>query len=231
MKILSLQHVEFESPAHITSIAQNRNYQLRKLKLYEEDLTISHDYDVLLIMGGPMNILDEESFPWLKKEKYFIKEAINKGKIVLGICLGSQLIASCLGAKVYKTSQKEIGWFPVCKSEDIPSLEFLPDIFTSFHWHGDTFDLPHGAQKLYSSDVTKNQAFVYNERVFAFQFHMEMDREGLSGLIANCRAELNGEGNIMDEEEIIKGIDQYSYYNHRTMENIFKYFHQISQRK
>jgi len=124
--------------------------------------------DGLIVMGGPMGVYDDALYPWLKTEKTLIREVIDQDKPVLGICLGAQLIAEVLGARVWKNKHKEIGFFPLRGDGDV-----LPAEFTAFHWHGDTFDLPEGARPLASSAATKNQAFLYRERVLALQFHFE----------------------------------------------------------
>ena len=139
-------------------------------------------------MGGPMGIYDHEEHPWLMAEKKIIRQAIDGGKTVLGICLGAQLIADVLGANVYPGPQKEIGWFPIQRADDAP--DFLPDELTVFHWHGDTFEIPDGAIRLASSEACENQGFVYNDRVVALQFHMETTPESMEALIENCGHEL-----------------------------------------
>jgi GMP synthase-like glutamine amidotransferase len=123
-----------------------------------------------------MNIYEEDKYSWLKIEKKFIEQAIRKVKPVLGICLGSQLIADVLGTKVYPNRYKEIGWFPIQLtdvSQSSPIFGAVPREMTVFHWHGDTFDLPHGATHIASSMGCSNQAFTYGKNVVALQFHLE----------------------------------------------------------
>lgn len=222
MKILIFQHVEFETPGIIQTICKGKAYEMEIKKLYEIGVPAAMDFDLLILMGGPMSISDEDKYPFLIDEKKYIKNALINQKKVLGICLGSQLLADALGAKVFPGESPEIGWFPVVKTNLNPG--FLPDIMTSFHWHGDTFELPHNALQLYKSDHTPNQAFLYNNQALGLQFHMEMDRKGLHALIENCRSELIPGRWVMTEQEILEKFDLYSRYNHKTMENILHYF-------
>jgi GMP synthase-like glutamine amidotransferase len=161
-------------------------------------------------MGGPMSVGDESEYAWLTAEKHFIKEAIAENKTVLGICLGSQLIANVLGAKVYPNKKKEIGWFPVSLTEEGKSNRItkdLPPEMIVLHWHGDTFELPEGAIHLIKTDVCSNQAFVYNNKVVGLQFHFEATPDSLQTMINNCRAELVADDFIQTEQEILANID------------------------
>ncbi|HEY5653333.1 MAG TPA: type 1 glutamine amidotransferase, partial [Pontiella sp.] len=127
-------------------------------------------------------------YPWLKAEKELIIQAVHAGKTILGVCLGAQLIADALGAKVYSGPHKEIGWFPIqCFNSD---LIWPENQLTVFHWHGDTFDLPKGAKRIASSAACKNQAFIVKDRILGLQFHMETTLEGIETLIENCGHEL-----------------------------------------
>ena len=123
-----------------------------------------------------MSANDDAKYPWLTAEKQFIKKAIDSDKIVIGVCLGAQLIAAALGAKVYRNKYKEIGWFDITPAKDAKKT-ILADCFaatqTAFHWHGDTFDLPNRAIHLASSDACKNQGYIIDGCVIGFQFHLE----------------------------------------------------------
>ena len=140
------------------------------------------DVDLLIIMGGEMSVNDGDIYPWLIAEKRWIRHFIELGKPVVGLCLGGQLIASCLGATVKKNHLKEIGWWPI-KSRNV--LSWTHDIFpfpnsiTALSWHGDTFDLPEGALWLAQSDACAHQAFQYSARVIGFQFHPEITPKNL----------------------------------------------------
>ena len=161
-------------------------------------------FDFLIVMGGPMSVHDEDKYPWLKKEKEFIRSAIENKKIVIGICLGSQLIAEVLGSKVYQNKEKEIGWFPIKFSHSENSnkiLNSLPQELEVFHWHGDTFNLPKSSIHLAESKCTKNQAFVL-DKIIGLQFHLEITEKGLEKMINYCKGELDGSGFVQSEDEI-----------------------------
>ena len=207
MKIHYLQHVIFEDLANIKTWAKDNGHSVSRTKLYlNETLPGMDDFDWLIVMGGPMNIYQDIEYPWLVKEKQFIDEAIKSGKIVLGICLGAQLIADVLGGKVRKNDYKEIGWFPVAKTVEENKTIFsksLPEEFIAFHWHGDTFDLPPGAIRIAESQCCKNQAFEYNGKVLGLQFHLESSEISIKRLIENCRDELTEGRYIHSEIEIL----------------------------
>jgi GMP synthase-like glutamine amidotransferase len=144
-------------------------------------------------MGGPMSVHDERAYPWLRQEKRFIESAIGAGKVVLGICLGAQLIAETLGAKVYANRLQEIGWFPVRRTTQAAATRLgavLPEQFEAFHWHGETFELPAGAIHLARSEACAHQAFIYRERVLALQFHLETTRAGVEQLSQHCASDI-----------------------------------------
>jgi len=176
-------HVPFEGLAYIEEWAVNKGHKLTSTEFYKsKNLPDINKVDWLIIMGGPMSVNEEDEYPWLTDEKRFVKEAIEKGKIVIGICLGAQLITDVLGAKVYKNVYKEIGWFQVHFTESakkLPLFSSFPDEMMVFHWHGETFDLPEGAIHLAESEGCKNQAFIYKDKVLGLQFHFEMTEKAM----------------------------------------------------
>jgi GMP synthase-like glutamine amidotransferase len=210
MKIIALQHVDFEGTGLIDEWAATRGHSISLHQCFgTAPFPTTADMDMLVIMGGPMSIHDEQEYPWLIHEKALIKHAIEQGKYVVGVCLGAQLIANVLGAKVYKNSVREIGWFPVALSDDAlgtPYISGLNSAMTVLHWHGETFDLPERAVHLMSSAACHNQAFSYNAHVLALQFHLEMTEAGLRSIIDGCRDELVPSGTVQTEEELLRGI-------------------------
>ena len=141
---------------------------------------------MLTVMGGPMSANDEARLGWLGPEIAMVREAIAADKTVLGICLGAQIIAKALGARVYLGSAKEIGWFPVQRTGSHPFFDGIPDSFTPFHWHGETFDLPCEAILLAKSEITKTQAFAVGQRVLGLQFHLEATEESVRALLKSA---------------------------------------------
>jgi len=199
-----IQHVSFEGPGYIADWIQNNRHFQSTTNLYNNEKFPLHDsYDVLVIMGGPMGVYDEGRFPWLKTEKQFISEAVLQNKKILGICLGSQLLASVLGAKVYANSEKEIGFMPVVKIKNNALFNHFPDTAVVFQWHGDTFDLPLNATLLASSDACINQAFSVNNNIIGLQFHLEVTPDSISDLLKYGKHELIEKPYIQNESEII----------------------------
>jgi len=191
MHIICLKHVTFEGPGAIAHWAGSRGHRLSTVGLHAgESIPSPEGCDMLVIMGGPMNIYEENKYPWLAQEKAAIRTAIDAGKVVLGICLGAQLIADALGSKVAMGPEIEIGWFPIQRSADCPKILPLPEPLRVFHWHGDNCELPDGAVCIASSEVCPNQAFVYQEHVLGLQCHLETTREGINALIEACHLEI-----------------------------------------
>ena len=202
-KALVIKHVDFEGPAKLLDYFDHSVWDLQFLNVYSEPIGLhSNDFDLLIIMGGPMSVNDHDDYPWLIKEKEFIASAIDNKVKVLGVCLGAQLIASVLGEPVYLAENKEIGWYPLLLNDG--SLQH------AFHWHGETFDLPEGAELIAASAACKNQIFKYGKNVLALQCHLELDMETLNGLLKHCKEDLTEEYFVMNEDDIIVGFDVYN---------------------
>jgi len=217
MRVHHLQHVPFEGLGSMETVLKRNGHTLTSTHLYKGDnLPYVNDLDLLIVMGGPMSVSDENIYPWLKAEKQFIKEAIKSGKKVLGICLGAQLIATVLGAEVHKNKYREIGWFNVKKTKETSQTvlsDILPESFEAFHWHGDTFEIPAGAKHIAQSEACKNQGFIFDNRVVALQFHLETTIESATALIENCNNELDGSKYVQTEKEILSNIENFKNIN------------------
>ena len=194
MRIHYLQHVPFEDAANIVPWAEANGHTVGVTRLYQDDPLPPLDaFDWLVIMGGPMNIYEHDRYPWLVREKEFIAGAIRRNKLVLGICLGGQLIADVLGGRVTRNREKEIGWFPVSLTTTAgrsPIFQALPQQFLPFHWHGDTFSIPPQAVHMAQSEACANQAFQYGERVVGLQFHLDYSAASIRTMIDHCADEL-----------------------------------------
>ena len=185
----------------------NKGHQLSSTHLYlNEPLPQLHDFDWLIVMGGPMGVSDALHYPWMNKEKSLIKSSIESGKIVLGICLGAQFIADALGSKVYKNSYREIGWFPINVAKQLDNTIFqgvFPQGIEVFHWHGETFDIPASGVLVASSEACQNQGFIVENRIVGLQFHLETTLDSAKALIENCRNELDGSKFVQNEKDIL----------------------------
>lgn len=199
------------------SFFRQRGHQLSSSHFYlGHSLPATAEFDWLIVMGGPMGVYDELEFPWLIEEKVFIRHAIESGKVVLGICLGAQLIADVLGAGVYKNQYREIGWFPIerqIEANESALAEVFPETLDVFHWHGDTFDIPPGAKLLASSEACCNQGFVLDGRVLGLQFHLETTAESAAALIQNCGAELDGSKYVQSAGEMLSDASRFLKIN------------------
>lgn len=222
LRIHYLQHVPFEDLGCIETWAVGEGHPLSSTRFFELDLLPElSEFDWLIVMGGPMGVYDDDKYNWLSPEKEFIRNSIQAGKTVLGICLGAQLIASALGAKVYPNREKEIGWFPVSPEPDVDSIKFIGragDVVPVFHWHGDTFDLPSGAIRLASSEACLNQAFRIGEKVIGLQFHLEVTEKSVERLIVNCAGELVDAKYIQPAEKILNNLHYIGELNKRMFE-------------
>lgn len=203
VKIHCFQHVPFEGPGCIWDWIFHRGHALSYTRFYENDPVPSVcDYDWLIVMGGPMGVDDHDQYPWLMAEKSAIREAINNGKTVIGICLGAQLIASVLGARVTSGFRKEIGWFDVKltpEGQKHPLFLDFPASMKVFQWHDDAFDIPEGAVHLAVSEACNNQAFIWGSNVLGLQFHFEMTRDGLDKMLEDEEEEIDTSDNDQDD--------------------------------
>jgi len=225
MRAHFLQHVEFEGLGSIESWLKAAECEITNTRFFESAaLPDLKKIDLLVVMGGPMSVNDEDDFPWLVSEKQFIREAFNSGKPVLGICLGAQLIASAIGARVYRNSLKEIGWFPIdgIASNDSSIFNFPPSVKV-FHWHGETFDLPSGATRLAKSDGCENQAFQIGKSVIGLQFHLETTPKAAWEIVSHCRNELVPAKYIQTEEEILSAQQERYKSINQLMDSILSF--------
>ena len=189
MAVLIIKNIITEGPGTIEDFLRDSDIPLRIVELGSGELPPPLDkFDTLIVLGGPMGVYEMDRYPHLMTGSRIIREAINRDMKVLGICLGSQMIAYCLGANVYPGPEKEIGWYHIeltgeaLKDTCMRKLAIHPEVgdfwrkFQVFHWHGDTFDLPPQAVLLAGSAKYKHQAFRFGDKVYAFQFHMEVTK-------------------------------------------------------
>ena len=180
MRTLILQHIACEPPGVFEDVLSERGAELHRVELDEgEPLPDWHEFDAIIAMGGPMSATDDAALPWLAAEKTLIGEAVRSGIPFWGVCLGVQLLAASLGARVYPGPEPEVGLLPVTitpEARNDPVFADAPTDLVTLQWHGDTFDLPTGAVRLASSPAYANQAFRV-ERAYGLQFHLEVSGE------------------------------------------------------
>jgi len=232
MNVLIIKHVEIEGPGLIEYHLNRKKIPYKILHLKSGVRLPKLDgFTHIIILGGPMNVYEEDRYPFLKEEDLFIKEAIQRGKAILGICLGGQLIAKALGAKVLKASVKEIGWYDVSLTKSglqDPLLSNFPKTFSVFQWHEDTFEIPKSGKLIATSSPISHQAFRYAEKVYGLQFHLEVTEEMIKEWMDTYEEEFKGlqvpplfsKAEIMTETEI--KIETYTRRGMNFLEHFFK---------
>ncbi|HKZ57783.1 MAG TPA: type 1 glutamine amidotransferase [Thermodesulfovibrionales bacterium] len=198
MAVLIIKNIITEGPGTIEDFLRKEDFSFKVVELSSGEVPPSlEDFNSLVIMGGPMGVYEIGQYPHLRIESRIIREAINRDMKVLGICLGAQMIAYCLGSDVYKGPKEEIGWQHIELTGDgikdlfMRKLAIHPSVgdfwrkFKVFHWHGDTFEIPIGAVLLASSELYKNQAFRYKNNVYGFQFHIEVTKKMITDWFEN----------------------------------------------
>jgi GMP synthase-like glutamine amidotransferase len=182
-KALAIKNIGIEGPGSLGKYLASTGYALEEIDLQGGGACPANagDYSAVIILGGPLNVDETEDYPFLLDEFRLIENCLKTDTRLIGICLGGQLIAKTLGAKVKPNGIKEIGWYDV-KSADAGRknslCQSLPETFPAFHWHTNTFDIPNGAERLMESELCRNQAFTYGQAV-ALQFHLEVEADDI----------------------------------------------------
>ncbi|MEO8601082.1 MAG: gamma-glutamyl-gamma-aminobutyrate hydrolase family protein [bacterium] len=193
-----LQHIAVEGPGAIGDALAARGIELRTIRAYAgEPVPARLDAEALIVMGGPMGVYEADRHPHLRDELRLIEATAAAGLPILGTCLGSQLLAAALGARVYPNTRKEIGWYEVelaAAATQDALLGNAPQRFTPVSWHGDIFELPTGAVHLARSAITPHQAFRYGAHAYGLLFHLELTRPHLDAWMTAFADELSAEG-------------------------------------
>lgn len=180
--ILAIRHLAFEDLGSFASVLETRGHEIRYIDAVTDDVA-SLPYDTpapVFVLGGPIGAYEEALYPFLKDELRFIEKRLAAKQPIFGICLGAQLMARALGARVYPARAKELGWAPIALTETGQRSVLKPlGNGPVLHWHGDTFDLPEGATRLASTAICENQAFSFGANALALQFHIEAEAKGL----------------------------------------------------
>ncbi len=207
MRIHCILHASFEGPAAIKDWAQAKGLEMTTTSTYAgEQLPNTNEFDFLVIMGGPQSPLEIDKYSFLRDEIELVSRAVADEKAILGICLGSQVIAEALGAPTQRSPEKEIGVFPIELTEEgrlDPIFKNFPDKFSAFHWHNDMPGIPDGAVLLARSLGCPHQAFRYGNRIYGLEFHLEPTRASAKELIENCPGDLEEGIYTQTEEEIL----------------------------
>jgi GMP synthase-like glutamine amidotransferase len=221
MNFHCLQHVSFEGLGFIETWIRQNHHSISFTRFYLGDsLPVQDSLDALIILGGYMSTHDEQDHPWLKGEKEFIAESYRKGKKIMGICLGSQIIAEVLGARVYPNPEKEIGFMPLILTAEARKNKLFrkfKEEWTSFHWHGETFTLPRGSVRLAYSEACENQAYWIPDTVLGLQFHLELTADMVKNMVREGVHELVPAPYIQAREKMIDEL----FYQEANKESLF----------
>ncbi len=225
--MIILKNIPSEGPGTIEDHLREEGLDYSIVDLAAGELPRSEKADTLVVMGGPMSVNESDIYPFIKEEVKLVRDFIREGKKVLGICLGAQIMASALGARVYQGPEKEVGWLDIelqgegVRDSLMTKMAVHPRAgdfwrrFKVFHWHGETFDLPSGAVRLAKSALYPNQAFRYGRNAYAFQFHIEVRREMVYDWLKDEKVDMDG---VVRDTELY-----FDDYNQRAL-NFYRGF-------
>jgi len=231
MDILIVKHILIEGPGSLGNYLERNRIASLTVELSRGDKLppSPQDFRAIVILGGPMNVYEEEPYPFLKQEDRFIREALSAEVPLLGICLGAQLIAKAAGARVYQAATKEVGWHRVRLTPagtSSPLFGGLPDSFFVFQWHGDTFDVPKQGELLVASDGCPHQAFRCGKCAYGLQFHLEVTREMIKDWMCSYEIELEQltQSGIVNPQNILRDTDRLADEYYENAGNLFASF-------
>ncbi len=211
MRIACLQHVPFEGPGTIATWAVERGHTVVETLMGRDVLPALAAFDMLVVLGGPMGANDTAEHHWLTPEKELIARAVGDGKLVLGVCLGAQLLATSLGGGVFRGEESEIGWFPVSLTsagEAHPVFGAWPETFMAGHWHRDVFAPPKGILIAAVSEACPSQAFATPDgRAVGMQFHLEWTQDSIRGLADTCGSDLVASAHVQPADSLLARLD------------------------
>ena len=210
-QITCFQHIECEGLGTLGDTLRSKGFEVKIVKPCQDEPVPENLGQGLIVLGGPMGAYEEAVNPWMVNEVTAIQKALDARLPVLGICLGSQLIAKAAGSQVFRGAQPEVGWAPIqltnAGSKD-PIFSGCPSSFTAFHWHGDTFTLPKGSERLAWSDLYRNQAFRLGNNAYGLQFHLEVTREMAKDWMQKYARELTHQGGVIQPERITARLEE-----------------------
>jgi len=231
--VVVIRHINVEGLGTIEDVLKHKNLQYYYIDTWRDTLpTDLSNLNALIILGGPMGVYEQDKYPFIKKELFLIEEASRLNIPVIGICLGSQMIAQALGGRVYKGGKKEIGWYDIQVTREASHDRLFSSVHIArgkptslkvFQWHGDTFDLPKDAVLLASSKLYKNQAFRVGN-IYGLQFHIEVKEADILTWLNEYKAELDTSGDSIDINEVLEDTRKYIHLLNETSTKVFSAF-------
>ncbi len=225
MKILVIQHSAADAPAAATPVIGQPEHSVETVRIDRGDpIPQTVDADALMMFGGPISLSGRDRPVWVEQEQSLIRDYVHGGKRVFGICLGSQMIANALGAPVRRNAEPEIGWHVIEQVwDDCPIVaDTFPAQSTVLQWHQDTFGIPNGATQLFRSRACENQGFTIDDRVFAFQFHLEATQRTIDLFLAVSSKWKQRGDFVQSEQEILSGARHHLESQSRILEAFLK---------
>jgi len=222
--VTCFQHIDCEGPGSLEEVLRSRGIKLHILKPFKGDKIPDPLGDGLVVLGGPMGVYEESKYPWMTDELNAIRLSLKIGRPILGICLGSQMLAHAGGGRVYKGPGPEVGWYPVTLTKEghlDPLFLGLEETLTAFHWHGDTFSLHPEATRLAQSALYANQAFRIGVNAYGFQFHMETTEDMIRSWEKIYASELTPQGGPNPPERIETNLSANAKALRETAEKVF----------
>lgn len=223
-RVTCFQHIDCEGPGSLLEILESKDVELDILKPFKGDKIPSQLGDGLIVLGGPMGVYEEKTFPWMMEELNAIRKCLGLGLPVLGICFGAQMLAHAAGGHVFRGALPEVGWYPVeltSQGHLDPLLLGLPGTFDAFHWHGDTFNLPPNASRLAGSEWYPNQIFKVGLNAYGFQCHLEVTEAMVKNWAALYAKELTTQGGPIRPERVLEGLPQKARALQPIAEQVF----------
>jgi len=225
--ITCFQHVDNEGPGTLLEVLNSKQVDLRISKPFKGEAIPEFLGDGLIVLGGPMGVYERARYPWMEEELKAIRFCLDRSIPVLGICLGSQMLAHAAGAQVYRGALPEVGWYPLHltpKGSSDPLLLGLPVNFEVFHWHNDTFTLPPNANLLGESEWYPHQIFKVGLNAYGFQCHLEITEEMARDWGHTGSKDLTPQGGPTRPERIYEGLGDKSVELKRLAEKVFTRF-------
>jgi GMP synthase (glutamine-hydrolysing) len=226
-KITCFQHIDCEGLGTLGDVLASKGVEVVISQPCKGESIPDSLGSGLVILGGPMGAYEETVNPWMVNELTAIQKALDARLPILGICLGSQLLAKAAGSQVFRGAQPEVGWAPVHLTEagsSDPLFQGIPKTFTAFHWHGDTFTPPTGSTRLAWSELYRNQAFRLDKNAYGLQFHLEVTREMAKDWMQKYARELTHQGGVIQPERITDRLEENISSLRKISDGVFGQF-------